>query len=75
MIPHIDPAASFRAAEKYIDSQVQAGTMSREEARRILTNARKNYRAQSYNRQADQINRGELHEIGTDTRRLLARAG
>ena len=44
---------SFRAAERFFNSEFNAGKITREKARELTEKARKNYSNQNYNRQLD----------------------
>ena len=44
---------SYRAYERFVDAQVRGGHLSREDARRYLAEAKKNYKRQNLNREQD----------------------
>ena len=53
----MDVDASWEYAKSYVDNQVKAGKMTREKARKVLDDARKNFREQTYNRTMERLKR------------------
>jgi hypothetical protein len=53
----MDNEKSFRNAEKYLESQVRSGGLSREEAHRIHRDAKENYRNDNYGREKERYER------------------
>nr|BDD44686.1 hypothetical protein 16 [Legionellales bacterium] len=48
--------STYKAYETFVEHEVRAGKLSKEQARSYLNDAKKNYRNQNYNRQVDIIN-------------------
>ena len=53
----MDTEKAFKQAEKYLDEAVKSGRLPYEEAARIHREAKKNYRDNAYDRQAERIER------------------
>jgi hypothetical protein len=47
---------SFKAYEAYLDQELKAGRLTREQTRSFLISARKNYKNQNHNKQLDLMN-------------------
>ena len=47
---------SYKSYEGYVNQEVKAGKLSREQARSLLLDSRKNYKNQNYNRQLEIVN-------------------
>ena len=56
MIKMIDSDKGWKVAQMVIEQGVKKGELTREKAKKLLEDARTNYRNQSYNRQAEVLN-------------------
>jgi urease accessory protein UreF len=56
-LPLMNSFVSFQIIEAQVEAAVKSGNLTREQAKKIMTEARENYSKQTYNRKIEAVNR------------------
>ena len=56
-LPLMNSFVSFKIIEAQVEAAVKSGNLTREQAKKIVTEARENYSKQTYNRKIEAVNR------------------